>query len=80
MYLICLRQKYVTAINTIIRRFVWNNKKAKVSFDALRADKLVGGLRLIHVENKEVSLKAQWVQTFYRSLEIRKSSYSTSNP
>ena len=47
-------------IENQIRDYLWDKKKSKVSFRILHNQKKDGGLQLVNLKKKEISLKATW--------------------
>ena len=56
-------------IESVIREFLWNGKKAKIALGILQNPKRDGGLNLVNLRNKEKSLKATWPQILYQEEE-----------
>lgn len=57
-----LKTEQIAKFYQIIRKFVWNYKKPKIALDILQVDKSVGGLRLVDLRKKDLSLKLVWVK------------------
>ena len=57
-----ISQKLRKNIYNEITRFIWNNKKSKIKLSVLQQNKKSGGLNLVNLENKEISIKCSWVQ------------------
>ncbi len=47
--------------NKLIVNYVWNSKQPKIKFDILKGKKNQGGLKLVDIQKKDMSLKIQWV-------------------
>ena len=45
----------------IVKSFLWNGKRAKISMDQLKCIKKQGGLKLVDIKAKCKSLKIQWI-------------------
>ena len=56
-------------IENIIREFLWNGKKAKIAYNILQNPKLAGGLELVNLKNKDISLKATWPMILHKEEE-----------
>lgn len=56
-----LSKDCIDRFNNIIKKFLWNNGRAKISLDRLCNSKEYGGLKLINLEAKDKALKLQWV-------------------
>ena len=52
----------VKNIDNLFREYIWNNKKSKVALSILQLPKKEGGLGLVDLKKKEISLKATWPQ------------------
>ena len=44
----------------LIREFIWNNKKSKISLRILQNPKKEGGLGLVDLRKKDIALEATW--------------------
>ena len=58
--MICLQNmpEYLCAeLERHIQQFLWNGKRAKISLDTLKCDHGKGGLRLVHIRQKQNALK-----------------------
>lgn len=66
-----LKPHYVEEYIRIIKNFLWEGKKSKMSLETLYNPKKWGGLALINVVNKDRALKAQWVTKCNLHLEIQ---------
>ena len=53
-------------INTLIYRFLWNNKPDKVKRDIMKLPKQMGGLSVPDIVAKNTALKTAWVQRIVR--------------
>ena len=56
-----IEQQIVQQLHDIIMEYVWEGKKAKISFDILSAPKTQGGLRLCDIKAKHRTLLCQWI-------------------
>lgn len=61
--------KMIQLFNETILKFLWNKKRPKISFQQLTLDKPNGGLRLVDLFLRQMSLKAQWVTIIRNSQE-----------
>lgn len=61
-----LSAKHIKAFETIVRKFLWKEKKSCIALSLLQADKEYGGLRLVHLQKKETSLKVLWVKEIFQ--------------
>lgn len=57
-----LGSEFVETFNKILRNFIWNDRKSKIALNILQADKNCGGLRLVDLHKKDMSLKLTWVK------------------
>ena len=62
MVLPLIPQRIIKGVENIIRDYIWSGKKAKISFKILQNKKCEGGLDLVNLRCKEISLKATWPQ------------------
>ena len=65
----------IKKVDNMIREFLWNGKKAKIAYKTLQNPKKSGGLNLVHLENKDKSLKATWPQILVSEPEYAKMVY-----
>lgn len=52
---------HVRKFNLIVNRFIWNGGRTKISREKLENPKELGGLKLVNLVKKDLSLKCQWV-------------------
>lgn len=57
-----LPQQHFIQFDKLIRKFLWKGKKPRIALTTLQADKTEGGLRLVNLQKKEISLKVLWVK------------------
>ena len=69
MVLPCIPQYVVKWMENVIRKFLWNGKKAKIAYRILQNPKKEGGLNLINLSNKDKALKATWPKILYQEQE-----------
>ena len=69
MVLPIIPKSTIKKIDNIIRGYIWNGKKSKISYAALQNKKTEGGLNLINLHNKDVSLKATWPKILHKEKE-----------
>ena len=65
-------QQQLHEINGIIKEFLWNGKRAKISMEILQKAKYDGGAGLVNIEAKHKSLLIGWIG----SLQSNKNIYS----
>lgn len=51
----------IQEFNKIVKEFLWDGGRAKISLEKLCNPKDQGGLELINIHNKDLALKCQWV-------------------
>lgn len=61
-----LSKSYVSKINGIWSRFLWNERKPKINWNIITAPKKNGGLGLSDLNKRDISLKTQWVQRVFK--------------
>ena len=59
--LLILPEKYVKSFNSMCEKFLWNNRKPKISLEILQKNTQDGGAGLVNIKLKDLSLKAGWV-------------------
>ena len=55
-------QKIIKQLEVMLKQFIWNNKKAKVPIQTLTRSRNQGGLNLTNIKNREIAIKATWIQ------------------
>ena len=75
-----LPEKLLKNINNEITRFLWNNKKSKIKLATLQKNKRDGGLNLVNLRNKEISIKCSWVQILETDEKSANLAYSQMDP
>ena len=50
----------INRVQALIWAFIWKDKKAKIAYEKLTVPKDQGGLRLVDLKKKHISLLAQW--------------------
>ena len=53
--------KYLEELNTLLYKFVWDNKPEKVKRDIITQDYCKGGLKMMNLMNYIMSLKSSWL-------------------
>ena len=56
MVLPIIPKNIVQQVDNVIRSFLWDNKKAKIAYSILQNPKKQGGLNLVNLKNKDISL------------------------
>lgn len=70
-----LLKEAISGLNDIMRKFLWDSKKSKISLELLQADKMVGGLRLVNFNSKDILLKLLWVKHVHNNEFFRRTFY-----
>ena len=55
---------YFTMFEKMIKEFIWNKKREKISIESLYGLKLQGGLGLVNIQNRDKALKLQWIKKY----------------
>ena len=71
-----LPSNIIKNMDNIVREFLWNGKKGKIAYNILQNPKREGGLGLVHLKNKDKSLKATWPQILDKEKEYAELVYS----
>ena len=53
--------KYVNEIEILLKKYIWDGKRAKLTLGLIKSNKSDGGLSMIDLAIKDMSLKIQWV-------------------
>ena len=61
--------EYVTRINSLFYRFIWQNKPDKISRQQMTSDYMHGGLRMVDLNNFFMALKITWLRRMFLSTE-----------
>ena len=75
-----LPRKLIQKINNDIMSFIWNGKRAKIPLKILQLPKDKGGLGLINLCKKEMSLKVSWIQLLESDLRYASIAYGLFSP
>ena len=62
-------------ITHIMREYLWDGKKSKISFNTLTLSKKDGGLNLTNIELRECAVKCLWVKTLHDEVDMSKIVY-----
>ena len=65
-------EKVVRTFESIIAQFIWSGKKAKIALKILQSAKSIGGLELVDLRKKDISLKCSWVQILDKECDYAK--------
>ena len=69
MVLPIIPDKIVKAMDNLIRDYIWGGKKAKVAYRTLQNSKVHGGVNLINLEKKDMTLKTTWPKILSKETE-----------
>ena len=72
--------QYIDKLNMMIQNFLWNGKKPKISMKVLQTNKYQGGAGLVNFLNKDLALKASWVQIINTDSILQNMVYKKLNP
>ena len=76
MVLPTIPQQIIKKIDNVIRQYIWNGKKAKISYKTLQNPKDQGGLNLVDLKRKDRALKATWPKILAQEQEYSDLVYS----
>ena len=54
-------------VDQVVKKFLWNGGPARIKYQVLQQDIEKGGLKLVNIRNKCISLKAKWVKETFGS-------------
>ena len=80
MVLPSLPQKLISQIEAELNKFIWNGKKPKISLKVLQGNKWEGGLKLVHLREKDRALKASWVKIIQDDEKLANMAYQALSP
>ena len=63
-------------MENIIRDYIWDGKKSKIALGILQLPKQEGGLNLVDLKKKDISLKATWPRILHEEVEYEKLVYT----
>ena len=66
-----ITSEQMSKMDEIITDFLWKDKRPKLSLKILRKDKSLGGLGLVDMEVKHMSLKVGWIKRIEMNPEIK---------
>ena len=69
MVLPLLPQNIIKNMDNVVRNFLWNGKKSKIAYRVLQNSKNQGGLNLMDLKRKDISLKATWPEILHQESE-----------
>ena len=57
-----MEAKYIDRLNKMVKLFLWDGKRSKISLEKLQMPKGNGGINVVNFQVKDMALKASWVQ------------------
>ena len=72
--------RIVKQIEDIISKFIWANKRPKISLRLLQNNKDAGGLNLIDLRKRDIALKVKWISILTTDTSIEVLAYQALNP
>ena len=72
MYLVLLTivtKNVIFELKEIQNKFLWSNKKSKLKHSTLCNDFKNGGLKIVDIELKIISLKCSWIRMLYNEVD-----------
>ena len=76
MVLPTIPTKYISELNHMIREFIWDKKKPKISLKTLQGTTAMGGLKLVDLAVKDMSLKISWLPILHQDSQLAALAYS----
>ena len=74
-----ISSKIVKQVEDIISKFIWKNRKPKITLRILQNSKLTGGLGLVDLRKKDVSIKCNWIKILQEDESIAAIAYGVLN-
>ena len=71
-----LPSRIIKNINNEIVRFLWSGRKAKIPLNILQGPKSTGGLNLVDLRLKDISIKCTWIQILENDEKLANLAYS----
>ena len=68
--------KMLKHLESKMEHFLWNGRKPKITLNQLQASKSTGGLQLVSLRNKDLSLKAAWVRNLQMETQLAMLAYN----
>ena len=65
-----LSDSYCKRLMEQITKFIWNQKKAKISIKILQGNKSDGGLALVNLQKKDMAIKISWLPRILMNKQI----------
>ena len=80
MVLPSMPEKMIKDVEELIERFIWNNRRPKIPLRRLQNAKLQGGLELVDLRKKDLSLKVTWKKILEKDTQLANLVYSNIAP
>ena len=74
-----LEDKFIRMFNVMIEKFIWNNRRPKISLQILMANKQQGGTALVNFKLKDKVSKLAWVPRVIKSQKMKTLAYELLN-
>ena len=75
-----MSEVYLKKFESEMNKFLWNNKRAKITMKTLQLDKKDGGLRLTNLRIRERSIKISWVKILENDEKMANLAYNSMAP
>ena len=69
-------QDIVNKVEQLMRNFIWNSRKPKVSLRTLQGPKEKGGLKLVSLKDRDAALKITWIQILRTDQKLAELAYT----
>ena len=69
----CMSDKNINEMEKVFEEFIWNGHKPKIPLSVLKLPKNRGGLSLVDLRNKDLSLKIAWVAKIFEDQDAENS-------
>ena len=66
-----LPEKYYQRYESLVQKFIWNDKRSKIASKVLYGNKQDGGLGLCSIRNKDLAVKVNWVLRLNRDSSLK---------
>ena len=66
-----LKNDMIKVFEELVRGFIWNERRDKIKFGTLKKAKEVGGIKLIDLYAKDLSLKVPWIRRIHQNAFTR---------
>ena len=80
MVLPTVPQSLVKQMEELFTKFLWDNKKSKISLRTLKSNAECGGAKLVDLPQKDKALKLTWLQILQKDLSMAVIAYENLSP